>query len=161
MAGSGAKYGGVWAVAVSEGHTVDLKACMMERPPRIPKRRTATSATTPLASGSVLPDQTQEHEEGEADEEPDNTIEDDNDNRNGDDDGNYDDDTVYRDHEGARWCWPFMSGDSAAHVAGFGKSLIWELARAELDPGSSSGPTSGAGAGGAMYRGAEGVNTVY
>lgn len=142
QAGSGARFAGAYAVGIGEGHTVDIKACMLE-PPTTASAAAAASAVSSSSSSSSgasssrspSAEQDQEHEEGEAEEDPLPRE--------------ANDEDVYRDHDGARWCWPFTSGDSVAHVAGFGKSLIWELARAEVN---SSG---------APYRGAEGINTIY
>lgn len=174
MTGSGARYEGVWAVGVGEGHGVDIKACARDLPAREARRAAAAAGKfaelsaasgSGSASGSVSPPiKQEEHEEGEAEEDPDQNQDRDQDENENDYTIDLDDtDGVYKDHEGARWCWPFVSGDSAAHVAGFGKSLIWELARAELGAGSSSSekgaPTGGERSG--PYRGAEGVNTVY
>lgn len=56
-------------------------------------------------------------------------------------------DTTPLDDEEAAWCWPPTSGEHIVHLIGFAKSLIWELARAELPD--------------APYKGAAGVNTQY
>ena len=158
QAGSGATFDGVYAVGVNEGHTVDIKACIRGPPTRTPKAAAATSSSTMslASSSSTAPSSSssnsktakreEEQEEGEAEEDdpPAPTpapLAD-------KDDSSSDPDPTYRDHEGARWCWPFTSGDHVTHVAAFGKSLIWELARAEV-----GGP--------APYRGADGINVIY
>jgi hypothetical protein len=80
------------------------------------------------------------------------------------------------DHPGARWAWPFTSGDHVPHLTGFAKSLLYELARTELPPVANSAPPVIANATvaqaderarekelemGTAYRSAEGVNTSY
>lgn len=133
QAGSGSTFDGVYAVGVNEGHTVDIKACMREPPTHTPG---ATSSSSSNSSKKAIREE--EQEEGEAEE----------DNPPSADDEDSSDPDVYRDHPGARWCWPFTSGDHVVHVAALGKSLIWELARAEVG-------------GAAPYRGAEGINVIY
>jgi len=152
QAGSGATFDGVYAVGVNEGHTVDIKACMQEPPPHVSTVASSSSALTPpsssapssSASGSKTTKREEEQEEGEAEEDdppPPAPA------ANNEDSSDPD---VYHDHDGARWCWPFTSGDHVVHVAAFGKSLIWELARAEVEAD-----------GAVAYRGADGINVIY
>ena len=125
QAGSGATFDGVYAVGVNEGHTVDIKACMQEPPPHMYTVASSSSALTPpsssapssSASGSKTTKREEEQEEGEAEEDdppPPAPAADDEDLSRPD---------MYRDHDGARWCWPFTSGDHVVHVVRSGQEF--------------------------------------
>lgn len=160
QAGSGVTHDGMYYVGVNEGWSIDLAACGRMPVPLQPAAAEGSStvvgsSAASSSSSSAASTKAEEQEEGEAEdgEVPASaaisapmSASGSSSSRSG-----KDQELVDHYHEGARWAWPFTAGgDSVAHVAAFGKSLLYELARAELEQG-----------GGAPYRGTAGASQNY